>query len=193
MGFFAPLLAIGAGAGAGAAVAGTSLGVLGGIGTGLLVFGQFAQGISQYNQYRYQADVAEQQGLAMELSATMQERRLREQGKVLQSRQIASAAASGIIPFYGSPLEVQIESRRNILEDINSMWFNARTGISQARSEASLYSMSAPMALGGSLIEGAGSLFSAYSMGQQNKIPKSGGFTQKYPGGGAGMGSSPAW
>ncbi len=172
MGFFAPLLAAGAGAGAGAAVAGTSLGVMGGIGTGLMIFGQLAQGISQYNQYQYQADVANQQAQSIRLAAELQERRMREQAGVLRSRQIASAAGSGIIPFYGSPLEIQIESRRNVLEDIQAMWFNARTGISQAQSQAKMYEMAAPMALGGSILEAGSSLLNIYQRGKEYNIPK---------------------
>jgi len=167
MGFFAPLLAAGAGAASGAAVAGTSLGVLGGIGTGLLVFGQLAQGISQYQQMKFMSSVEKQQALALEQSAHYQERRMREAAAIRQSQQIASAAGSGIIPYYGSPLQIQIEASRNALEEINAMWFNTRVEMAQAKSRADYYSMSAPMALGSSIISAAGTAVNAYRKGKE--------------------------
>jgi hypothetical protein len=191
MGFFLPLLAAGAGAasGAGVAAAGTGIaGALAGMGTGLAVFGTLASGISQYNQYKYNADVAKQQAQATQVAADYERYKLEKQGQLLRGKQIASAVGQGIVPFFGSPLEVQIEGRTSILQDMNALFFNTRNRVSQFNQQSDFFSMAAPMALGTSLINAGAFAASGISDMMQYGIPKSTGSSLttygKLPGGG---------
>jgi hypothetical protein len=175
MAFFAPLLAAGAGAAAGAGVAAAGTGaaaIMGGIGTGLSVFGTLLSGVQAYNQYGYEADVAEQNARAVQVSADFGERRLQREGEQLRSRQIVAAAASGLVPYIGSPLEIQAESWANVLEDINVLRYNRDVQMGQYNAAADFYRMSAPMALGMSILSAGAQTFGGIKNSAQAKIPK---------------------
>jgi predicted lipid-binding transport protein (Tim44 family) len=147
-------------AGGGAALGGVSAGMAAGM--GLMTMATLASGVSQYQQGKYNAQVAEQQATAAERANQINEdARLREL-KTLQGYQRAATGAAGYA-MTGSPLEVMIDSTYQYELDRGLRRYNTDVEAQQMRARGRLAKQQGRMGLVGSILESGGQAFDLYN------------------------------
>ncbi len=97
--------------------------------------GTVYQGIRMNKAEQYNAEVAEQKGEAIRRSTDFEIARRREDIDSLTSRQRSLYAKAGV-KLSGSPLTVMVDTIADAEHDIAVLDYNAKVGISAAKSEA---------------------------------------------------------
>jgi len=163
------------------------------VGTGVAVYGQMEQAKTAKAMGRYNAQVAENQALQMEMDSRESVKRRREQNRRLISTQRTGYAASGVT-IDGSPLEVMADTAGILeLETLDYARQQSQQAASLRAQGAADKAMGANQAraayigAGASLLSGAGS-----AAGSAYQFNQSGAFNRSNPNSMAGMAAAGA-
>lgn len=80
----------------------------------LAVAGTAVQGVSSYQAAKFEEKSSEQQAKHAQLVAEQQAEATREQGKRLAATQLAMTGKSGVAPTSGSPMQVFLQTKRDV-------------------------------------------------------------------------------
>ena len=163
-----------------------------GLTTGLQMAGQYQQSRAQAAAYNAQAEVAEQnariqnrKGEQIAEQYNQQQRQLDAKRRLAVGQQVAAAGASGIAAGMGSSLDILtatqnaweedsvnlLQNQRNATHDNYVGEVNYRNQASSARAQADAAKQAGNMAMFGTLLSGAASMYGMRSAGGGSAAP----------------------